>query len=527
MVFGASSSKTTLASIHLLPSFEYLEMIQVDKSTGQILSKDSVVVDFMDQAARTISDVNQFSAAVRHLYEQTKTPLTTPTVFVLPSYYTREYELPDGFNDKEVEMLLVSETERAVMFRKLDPQVAWLKLPTVEAGSPPRLLFTACPKPDIDRIIDVFNEHHIPLVTIESGITAVMRGLLTTGAITDVVDDKATWLLTVLTNNSILCAMLEGVQIVRMQESPLSILDADAEDSLRDIVYDFTNFTNDATYSKWVLINHTDKITNSEFIEAVPSESDVIPIEQNSHTLDSLGALNPEYPCSIESIGGAFYSQIPQPSLGLLPKGRENTNAALELRQKIIKGLWVLNAAAAGVGLITWGVMTALLWSKENELQQLNNVVSASLDQASVTQMSFDEAKRKFFVKDHLDSNSLINDLVVRIGTTLPQDTWIEHIQVNKKPDDPKVVEVDIKGSALTPEVVDQFRNKLVEATKKIELIVGEINLAQSASAEAGSGGSPDAAAGNVSPTGDMSIYKWVIQTKPSTEDATAAGGAH
>jgi Tfp pilus assembly PilM family ATPase len=154
------SLKKLPVAINVFPSLDYVELVQFDEKTGEIEKASALPCSF-DTAARQMSDRDQMMQTIRDLFSMNRIPYTTPAVLVLPSFFTREIELPAEFSKDELRFALVSEAERFYIFKKSEPQIGWINLDEA------RLLYSAFPKAEIEKYMKVFQELRIPLLGIE------------------------------------------------------------------------------------------------------------------------------------------------------------------------------------------------------------------------------------------------------------------------------------------------------------------------------------------------------------------------
>ena len=79
-------------SINILSTMDSVELVCLSED-NDIASAGSVSFGF-DASTREIQDVEEFKNALKTLYESNGVPLNSPTNLILPSYLTREFEIP-------------------------------------------------------------------------------------------------------------------------------------------------------------------------------------------------------------------------------------------------------------------------------------------------------------------------------------------------------------------------------------------------------------------------------------------------
>jgi hypothetical protein len=462
------SSRKLPVAINVFPTLDYIELVQYDDRTGEIEKAASLPCQF-DMAGRQVADWEQMGQAIRDLFSMNRIPAGTPAVLVLPSFFTREIDLLAEFSREELRFALISEAERFYVFKKTEPQIDWINL---EDG---RLLYSAYPKDEIEHYVRIFKEYRIPLVGIELGYCSVLRGLLATGAVQEELENQERWCLLVISDYSFFASVQRGVKPCKSIDTPLSSSEDLAGSIVQEIQQDFESFMSGEDVSKLIVVNNSRRIRTEDLVTGLGLQGNVILIEQNAETLLSRGAQSAQFPCSLEGIGGVFYSSFPEiPRMNFLPEGSENVEGITIYRQQTCKWLSITCAATFLFFMLVWGLMSLLLWQKEQEIQSLSKQI-ATLTQSAYSGR-FVDLNRKRFVKKVLDRNVQVNNLLVRAGRVMPEDTWLEKVEIEAS-DILKPVSVLMEGKALTLDKVNQMPAQLSEAMSGVELEVSNATL--------------------------------------------------
>jgi hypothetical protein len=491
------SSRKLPVSINVFPTLDYVELVQYDDKTGEIEKAVSLPCSF-DMAGRQVANWEQMGQIIRDLFSMNRIPAGTPAVLVLPSFFTREIDLLAEFTREELRFALVSEAERFYVFKKNEPQIAWVKL---EGG---RLLYSAYPKDEIERYVQIFQEARIPLVGVELAYFSALRGLVATGAIREELEtEEARWCLLIISNFSLFASFQQGVKLSKCMDTPLSTSEDSAESAIQEIQQDFESFIAGEVFSKLIVVNNSTRITTEQLISGLGLQGNVILIDQNGETLGSRGAQAAQFPCSLEGIGGVFYSSFPElPRLNFLPETSEDVESITLYRQQALKWLSIVNGATFLLCLLLWGVFALVLWQKDQEIQSLTK------EAARLAQLSnsghFSELNRKKFVKKVVDYNARVNNLLVRLGRLTSSETWLERVEVNAE-DLTKPIQISVEGKTLHLDQVNKMRSELNEAAPLSNLEVSN-------------------AAPVTSPDG-QAYFTWSIQNKSETPQT--AGGRH
>ena len=161
---------------------------------------------------------------------------------------------------------LVTEAERFYVFKKIIPKVGYNLL---QSG---QVLFTAYPELPLEIIRNCFSDLKIPLVSIDCNYTATLRGLVAMGIIGQEVVENVKWGLMILSDFNVFMAVVEGDQIEKILEAPLSIQVGEDAAILTEIKDDFHQFYGYEIMSRIILVNNSFKLYSPLLIEKLQFE---------------------------------------------------------------------------------------------------------------------------------------------------------------------------------------------------------------------------------------------------------------
>lgn len=496
---GVMSSKKLPVSVNVFSTLDYVELIQFDERAGEIDKASSLPCQF-DSVTRQMGDRDLMLQTIRDLYNMNRIPFDTPAVLVLPNFFTREIELPTEFSKEELRFALVSEAERFYIFKKTEPQISWVNL------DESRLLYSAFPKAEIEKYMKIFQELRIPLMAIELNYFSIFRGLVATGAVQAEVEETSRWGLLVISDNSFFVSIQDGLRIIKTMDAPLSISADDDTSTIQEIQQDFDNFAEGEVFSKLVVVNNSNRVSSDPLLSGLYHQGNLILIEQNGLTLKSRGSTEGQFPCSLEGLGGVFYHQFPEmPHLNFLLETSEDVVGILSYKKKALKWLLISNVAVFLFCLVLWGILTLLLWQKDQERDAISQQMSKMGAGLNPEQMN--DVNRKKFIKMVAERNVKVNNFLVKLGTATQKDVWLEKIQLDAGGIDmSQPIQVKIEGKAINLDEVNQLLSPL-------NTLLPDSSLEVSNAAQA------------TSPDG-QSYFTWSIQNKSSDTTGKAAGAS-
>lgn len=461
------SSKNLPVSVSIFPTLDAIELVQFNEKSGDIEKSASLPCAF-DPTTRQVQDRDHLAQAVRDLYNVNRIPFSTPAVLVLPSFFTREIELPAEFSREELRFALTSEAERFYVFKKMEPQIDWVNL------DKNRLLYSAFPKVEIDKYVQTFQELKIPLAAIELSYFSMIRGLLATGVLgNENITRGDRWCLLAISDTSLFASIQQGFRIQKTMDVPLSVSEDSDEGVISEIQQDFATFAEAESFSKLFLINNSGNINSQHVMLSLDYPAELILIEQNRNTLRSRGAAEGLYPCSLEGIGGVFHRRFPELSgMNFLPEADADLVGIAYYRQQALQWLLIANAGIFLLCMILWGLLTLLAWQKDQEITRLIQE-TGRLD-SLMTPGELADVERRQFVKKVAERNVQINNFLVKAGSTIQPEIWLEKLQlVSERWDRPW--QAILEGKTLK---LDSVNRLLTELNKETDMPPLEVKTA-------------------------------------------------
>lgn len=502
------SAKDLPVCINVVATMDCIEIVRLDE--GNNIQTAASLPFAINPVSREIQNMEGFQETIKNLYEANDISFKTPAVLVLPSFMTREFEIPaertDGgvnlmLSKEELNFALISEAERFHIFKTkgIEPEVAHTPMDEVN------VIYTAYPKPEIEKIYEVFGNLRISLLRIDINYLAILRGLLPTGYISEQVEGNQPWCLVVVNNNALFMALMEGANFRKTTEAPLAIDPGDVDGPLSEIQNDFDGFVTMEDYTKVVVVNNSPHTQAAAIGQRLGVTVPVETVDQNSGTLRSRGASD-GFPCSLEALGGALSRQFKDlPSVNLKPKGSADIGEIDALRDKMFKVLLGVNVAVFIFVLLMWGVLHFIvLKGKEAEIQALSKQASDIALDADAGQ--YIDIQRRLYTKKLADVNKSINDLLVHLGVSVTNDAWLDKVAVTTpEANNGFSVTMEVDGRSRERQSVDQIVSQLKQAANRQDFSVKGITPENSDDGQ--------------------QHYKWTIHTEQQGQGA--AGSAN
>jgi len=464
-----AKAKGAAICINMASTLNHLELVHYDPAKGTFVAVDTEPCMFDPTTRESLEAGDVFEHAIKRLFDRNRIGLKSPTVMVVPSFFTRHYEMVDTADMGDMKSLLMAEAERFYVFKKIDAEIGY----AFSKGN--TILYTAYPLLPIQQIRDAFADLKIPLLSIDCNYTATLRGLVAMGIVQNEVDNQLKWGLLVLSNFNLFMAVVDGNDIEKVGETPLSLQNMDVETLLGEVRDDFQQFFGYEILSRLVVVNNSQKLYSSEFVSQLGFQGPVDVFDQNERTLASYGSPDSPFPCSLEAVGGALapvLSQVPTLELADVDSARamESQSASDRVGYALI-GLGILLLIAV------YGIGTALDSMKAGE-----SVKGASLQQEIQTSLNslsiVPEVKRKLFVKQTMLENYTLNNILIKLSQTLPPDAWLDTLTLTALPEK-KQLNMTVKGGALSSDPLNAYVKELNVELKDLPLKPGVIPKTQ------------------------------------------------
>lgn len=436
---GFLNKDNTIATVNFSPNFNFVEFIVYDLKNARLLCLDHEPFHYVDNQTREMEeDTEALKQFIKRLYERNNIPMGTPTTLVMPSFLTREMVPPEGLDIGDLSMFVLSQVESFYIFKKLEPVVGFSFI------DEKKILYTAYPKLNYLPLEQAFEDLKIPLAVTECHYTATLRGLIQLGAIHEEIESGLTWLMIVLGETGAGFFMMNGARIEKMQESPISV-EMDDESILAQFKDDFVQFCQYEIINRVIVVDNTKRFIEAQIKEAIGFDNTVI-FEQNSETLESLGAYESKYPCSLEAIGGIFSTKDSvTPKLDFIQNNIYES--AESQRKKDLVGFGLIGIGAlllVGQLLISFGMDFMGNVQSEKAIQLQGDIQNMKPPEAQYLKL-----KEVLFDQRSYNYNVGLYNVLVQTFQTLPPDAWLTSLTYESQ-DNFRLYNVDIKGAAQT-----------------------------------------------------------------------------
>jgi hypothetical protein len=452
--------------IHVTSGLDQIELALLSDDRTHVQQAVSVSCALYDGVSRRLSKPEEIAPLIKQLYALAKLPLGLhPTVLVLPSYFSQTVELTANLSPDDIEMVLLGEVEQHYIFKNQEPVLDWVPI------NSSHVFYSAYIKEDIDIWTQALQDLNIKLVTLDTGFFAAFRGLMGTGALQSVIEHDRPWMLVNLTDYSCQIGSFKGTRLTHAEEIPLGTEDIAL--AVQDIVQDVHRILEQCQAEQLTLLNNTLRINTNTLKATLNVDIPTIDIVQNKHTVQALGAAQGQvlYPCSLEALGGVLTRQFATvPQLNFAPKDAVHSMESDGAKGNVFRGLAIANIAAMVLCALTWVILQGIIWSQTAEVQKVAPANSlgpsgpmARIGNATALQkLNTPNLYIKLLAKTIYERNLWANNVIVFMGSQLPETLWMETLTLDHIPNASKT-QVTITGKSTNAAPLDALQTALTK----------------------------------------------------------------
>jgi hypothetical protein len=438
-----------IVSLAFSADFTKLELVWLNTKSGQIVNAGFIPISGVELGSRETMHAEALGESILTLFEELNIPKELPVAIMLPSFYTRMINLPHGLSEADIQNVLMSEAERSVVFKKEPPMLDWIFLDVADENNA-YCVYSAYPTKALEDLVNIVKAQKLNLSSVESNITALIKGLLTTGTLQN---DDHKRLVIILNEANSTTMVLEGLKLISMVEVPISLQGIKSEDIIHDLQQDISGLGNILTdCSEVILVHNNSKVTTEELANSFANFNEVILVEQNPFTIASLGANEPLYPCTVEALGACMFREMPTlPTFNLLPKDDQIRVLVNEMRGKVLPFAILANLALILLAGIGFGVLSLFNVQKQVELDNIKKEVAAS----QVANMASPETYAEgLWLKRYYEFNEQVLEWLVKVQENHGSSLWISQLALKHEGGTPTL---EIKGGSRTGADITDF----------------------------------------------------------------------
>jgi len=457
--------------IYLSPS-STLEIVEYDYDLGEINNYNKI--DFEYNSVQREINIESFEIALQNILKRFEITPQIPVTLTIPSIFINKKILPSDLAGEEIQMALISETEKNYIFKRTEPSVSWNIISTNKESQLNTILYSALQKNLVERIEDVFKRQGLKLVAFETAYAAFIRGVSVSGLVDDCIEKNLNWCTLIIKNNIHSVITLKGGQVLNIIETPLALNSFEADDLYPSLSSSLIEKMQDAPVESLVIANYSNIVDTDNLVTNFEFKCPVVKIDNNRYkgdplftigSISSSEVINPEIiVINPEVIGSSCWKMAPI-KFGfnfLNSKGQDEAPGLLAS----------LGVSGNPLHVILLGLI-AVAFVLVTLISLIAMPVNASLDEqykqlfvkCSEYQAKFDKPQTKVFnlfdvVKTGFSNNEKIITSYDAISGVIPEKVWITSMGIDED------LNASIQGKAYNVEDIVSYYENLLSVSK-------------------------------------------------------------
>lgn len=474
-----------------------LEMIEVDKSSGIVTRYGCKPLSY-NSSTREIADYDEFRSALEMLFEELEIPKRSNIALSLPNVHFGLIYLPVLLTDEAITNAIISEVEQSYIFKRHEPEISWVDMPTATTTDNRPIVYTAIQKQAVDQILDICSEIGCTLTCVENSYTSLFRALNYVDIAKEQTKENISWnLMTIMQNNYSIISM-NGKKVLDYYEEPLA-LKSFVDDEIYNAIKTSAQLTLAGLPANYLfIISETDLVSAEILSMKLPFDGSVSFLECNKFVQKeimpvSLNILQKEAALiTPEAIGTAIYTTVESPLklnmlnlqndafssvVGLQESPKINIgNLEIELTPSFIKKISLIVASVTIVPLIIayFTLTNSTIPQKNAELDGINaNITKLNSDIALHQESSKGPSFDVFEVTNKIvTQNKLKLTYYNALGISIPPKLWVSSYATNTEG------KINLKGSSNNVKSIYTFYKNLKQMVNGSDITLKKLEIA-------------------------------------------------
>jgi Tfp pilus assembly PilM family ATPase len=179
-----------------------LEMIQIDPETRTVVKYGYKSLDY-NFSTREIADYDAFKDATMQLFaELALSPHSCNVVVNLTNVHFGLTDLSLLLPDEAITQAVISECERSYIFKRVDPNVSWTRLPKKENTETQNIAYVGLQANAIDELVGALTSIGCQVVAIENSVASLIKSIHYAQIAPELYEENTTWNLVVIGANN-------------------------------------------------------------------------------------------------------------------------------------------------------------------------------------------------------------------------------------------------------------------------------------------------------------------------------------
>ena len=279
-----SSGAKTRVHVSVTPGVG-LEMIMLDLGTNTVAAYAYRELAY-NETARDIVDYEKFKETMMELYTELDISPKSEVVVNMPVVSFGTMQLGLMLPDDQITGAIQGEVEQSYTFRRMEPIVSWVGLPSVGSGTPGnekrQIVYSAIQKAVVDNLAKALSEIGSVLVGVEDSLSSTFRALDYIGVTSTQMQPDTTWNLLLVNSTGYSLVSLSGKNIIDYYEEPLPIKSYEGDQIYTEIANNAQIALSSYPANYLYVISDTEQVSAELLVSKLNTMSTISFLENNS-----------------------------------------------------------------------------------------------------------------------------------------------------------------------------------------------------------------------------------------------------
>lgn len=468
------------------------EMALLDTKSHQIKAYAQQSINY-NESMREIESADHFRKVMEDLFAQcninpqkSNIYMTVPTV-----WFGYKDNVPLMLDDNGVTNVVIGELEQSYVFKRKDPLPYWFDAVATKSDAR-NIFYTAIQQDAKDMFQSTFKALGAKLISITCSVFTNLRGLITTGKISELVaSDETPWDLLIINNTGFQLYGMKGRSIAEYVEEPIALKTYDGDEAYAAINNAVQISLMGIDAGTLVILSETDLISAEYLSQNIQFGGNILAVEDNKFKenpfMDFGLDVIPEQQINISLgiIGLTSPTDLLPVNVDFLESQdtKKNVSAVIEIpltkdftlvltpQKALIYALIILAVCIIPL-LLCFGLISTMTTNANKQNDELKNEISSIEAELKTYERtddsSFDPVNE---IEKVLKNNRTKIIAYASLGESIPKDLYLTYFMTG---DDGYI---DIKGCANSVEDVYLFFKNLKDSLYESNLRLNKLDL--------------------------------------------------
>lgn len=432
-----------------------LEVCMYDKTSHNIKNYANRTIEYNPQT-REVTNKDEFKTQLLSIFQELDISSNCDVILSLPNVFFEITSVPLILDNYAIESVLLGNIEQSYIFKKNEPQIAWVELGQNERNGNKSIAYSAIQRPEAEAFAKLFESIGGNLICIKNSHHNLIDTIKHTNICKNEITTDAPWNIVLATNNSVALFSMTGGKLVEFVEEPIALR---AFSSTEEIYTNLTELINETMQNyianSILVISDSNEIDAELLSEKIEFHGQKHYLNQNKFasgqiTETTLNVL-PNYISQITlyALGSCFPKNADEKQMNLAIENIDSaTNSTgitieingfqLEITKELSQAITIILALSIiiilGIIILAFNHTNKSMETKISDLDVQFNTITQEL--ATLKKQNENQTEEKIFdmtsTQEEIEKQNQQEILYYNaLSFNIPHSTWITHFYVD------------------------------------------------------------------------------------------------